>query len=137
VKLNEEEEHNSGGWVIVRKKREDLSISICDFSKVNRYYSHRSIQGYLRYLLSQSVPNPMWLSIKRQSQIEQILYIDLEIESNLFEAMIEKKELPFLASRVDDKNKALFKFNNRILRDELWQALLCCEVEQNIQEIQN
>jgi len=30
--------------------------------------------------------------------------------------MLEKKELPFLASLVNTTNKALFKFNNRILR---------------------
>lgn len=78
-------------WIVVKSKQTDLTISICDFSRVNRFYSHRSIQSYLRYLLTQSVPNPMWLAIKRQSQIEQILYIDLEIESTLFEKMVNDK----------------------------------------------
>ena len=92
-KIKENEEKNEEGWIVVKKKDISLSISISDYSKVNKYYSHRSLQAYLRYLLTQSVPNPMWLSIKRQSLIEQIIYIDLEIEANLFESMIEKKEL--------------------------------------------
>ena len=37
----------------------------------------------------------MWLAIKRQSQIQHIYYIDVEIEDYLFEKMIEDKELKF------------------------------------------
>lgn len=91
----------------------------------------------MRYILTQSVPNPMWLSIKRQSLIEQILYIDFEIESNLFESMLNKKELEYLSSVVSETNKALFKFNNKIFREDLWECLLGCDTEQNIEDIQS
>jgi hypothetical protein len=75
-------------WIVVKKQESPLSICMSDYSKVNRYYSHKSLQNYLRYLLAKTCPNPMWLSIKRQSLIEHILYIDLEIENNLFEKLI-------------------------------------------------
>jgi len=79
VKVNEEEKSESdGGWIVVNKKKNiPLTVSISDFSKINRFYSHKTIQNYLRYLLTQLIPNPMWLLIRRQSLIEQILYIDL------------------------------------------------------------
>jgi hypothetical protein len=96
VKENDEEGEN-GGWIVVRKKEAQLTIAISDYSKVNRFYSHKSLQNYLRYILTQTVPNPMWLSIKRQSLVERIIYIDVEIENNLFENMLKNKQLPFLA----------------------------------------
>ena len=76
IKQNEEGERNDG-WIVVKKKEAQLAVSICDFSKVNRFYSHKSLQKYIRYILTQSIPNPMWLSIKRQSLVERIIYIDL------------------------------------------------------------
>ena len=57
------------GWIVVKSTKTELTVSICDFSRVNRYYAHRSIQNYLRYILAQTVPNPTWLSIRRQSLI--------------------------------------------------------------------
>ncbi len=130
-----QEQEEGEGWIVVKKKDAQLSVSICDFSKVNRFYSHKSLQNYIRYILVQSVPNPMWLSIKRQSLIQRIIYVDLEIENNLFEKLLSHKELPFLSSLGNESNIAKFKGGNKIFREELWECLLGYETEQNIQEI--
>lgn len=111
--------------MVVRKKETQLTISISDYSKVNRFYSHKSLQNYLRYILTQTIPNPMWLSIKRQSLVERIVYIDVEIENSLFETMLKNKTLPFICSAVSESNTAMFKSGSKILREDLWEALLC------------
>jgi hypothetical protein len=68
-----------------------LEISIADYNKANRHFSHRSLQNYFRYLMTQSCVNPMWLSIKRQSNIKKLMYIDIAIDVELFEEMLENK----------------------------------------------
>ena len=73
VKVNENEE-----WIKSAKKT-PLTITIANYSKINKYYSHKSLQRYIRYLYPNTCPNPLWLSIKRQSQIEHIVYVDIEI----------------------------------------------------------
>ena len=70
------------GWI--KQKKTPLTIEIANYSKINKYYSHKSLQKYIRYLYANTCPNPLWLSIKRQSQIEHIVFIDIEIENSLF-----------------------------------------------------
>lgn len=55
------------GWI--KQKKSPLTIEIANYSKINKYYSHKSLQKYIRYLYANTCPNPLWLSIKRQSQI--------------------------------------------------------------------
>lgn len=93
LKENTEVVDEDGEWIVINKKKPQLTISIADYSKINKYYSHRSLQSYLRYLLTQTCPNPMWLTIKRQSLIDHIVYIDLEIENCLCEEMLANKQL--------------------------------------------
>jgi hypothetical protein len=67
----------------------------------------------------------MWLSIKRQSLVERIIYIDVEIENNLFETMLKNKSLEFLSSVANETNTGMFKSSSKIFREELWDCLLC------------
>ena len=74
---NEPNNENDGEWIIPKKS--PLTIEIANYSKINKYYSHKSLQKYIRYLYANTCPNPLWLSIKRQSQIEHIFFIDIEV----------------------------------------------------------
>lgn len=70
IKVNLDDQKEDGkDWIVIRKKTTPLTISISDHTKVHRFYSHKSIQKYIRYLFTQTCVNPMWLAIKRQSQI--------------------------------------------------------------------
>lgn len=51
--------------------------------------------------------------------------------------MLIKNQLEFLSSVANETNKALFKFNNKIFREDLWECLLGCDTEQNIEDIQS
>ena len=68
-------------WIQVQKETlsRPLTVAVTDHSKLNNCYSHRSIQKYLRYLVVGSSPNPMWMQIKRVSQVRSVVYIDIEI----------------------------------------------------------
>ena len=124
----DEEDEGDDGWIVVSKKPVQLTVSVSDFSKINRFYSHKSIMTYIRYLLVQTVPNPMWLSIKRQSLVQQIVYLDITIENNTFASMRSSKELPFLGA-ITDSNTAYFKPTSQLLGEDLWEAMLSYEVE--------
>lgn len=69
-----------------------LTIDVVDFSKINRFYSHKSLQKYIRYLFAKTIPNPMWLSIKRQSQVDRIIFIDFEIENSVFYSLLNEQD---------------------------------------------
>ena len=74
----------------------------------------------------------MWLAIKRQSQIQHIYYIDVEIEDYLFEKMIEDKELVFFNEKISIDNKAVFK--EMRLNRYIWDSLLIYDEEVRAQE---
>ena len=78
----------------IKPKTTPLTINICDFSRINKFYSHKSLQKYIRYLFADSCPNPMWLSIKRKSQVERIVFVDIQVENNLFHKNFKLPKAP-------------------------------------------
>ena len=111
---------------MIQKKITPLTIAIADHTKLNRFYSHKSIQKYIRYLFTSTCPNPMWLSIKRQSQILHIYYFDIEIEDYLFEHMLEGLE--FLGEKITHENKGVFR--EQRMNRSVWESLLVYDEEE-------
>lgn len=62
-----------------------------------------------------------------------VIYIDLEIENNLFESMLEEKQLPFISSINVEGSIATFRPSGRVYREDLWETLLGYDGEAKLQ----